>query len=134
VLLKPHIDLRFDDGRRLWRGDIGKGMTEDEWTKWFGSYRSFLLKYADLAQSLDVEMLSVSCELITASKREAQWRQLIPEVRQRFKGKLTSSANWSPVEEAEGGEDTQKKWWDIMDYIGVDAYYPICPNIAKPTL
>jgi len=37
-------------------------------------------------------------------------------VREVFSGELTSSANW-------GGEESTKNWWDVVDYIGVDAYY-----------
>jgi hypothetical protein len=43
-----------------------------------------------------VALLSISCELITASRQEQQWRKVIAAVRAVYEGKLTDSANWSP--------------------------------------
>jgi len=40
----------------------------------------------------------------------------VQAVREVYTGELTSSANW-------GGEEMSKQWWDVIDYIGVDAYY-----------
>lgn len=78
-MLKPHVDLLRDNKPlgRFWRGDIGgcpatdwrpppagvTPFTATEWDAWFASYAGFLLQYAQLAQRLDVEMLSLNCEL-----------------------------------------------------------------------
>lgn len=32
-----------------------------------------------------------------------------------------------------GGEETNKTWWDIVDYIGVNAFYPIAPDNTTAT-
>ena len=61
-MLKPHIDLIADDDH--WRGDIGEFFSEELANEWFESYGNMLLKYATLAQVLNVEVFSVSCELI----------------------------------------------------------------------
>lgn len=37
-----------------------------------------------------------------------------------FTGELTDAANWSLGDE---GESMEKKWWDAVDIIGIDAYY-----------
>jgi len=131
VLLKPHIDLIDDDS--YWRGDIGIGFTDSDWNEWFDSYATFILHYATLAQNTGVEMLSISTELINPSKRDAQWRNIISRVRDVYSYKITDSANWGWLN-ATGGEETNKTWWDAVDIIGVDAYYPLTnethPNVT----
>jgi len=116
VMLKPHIDLTKVDRKVVWRGNIGEKFKPEQWKEWFKSYEDFILKYAKMATDLNVESFSVSCELIAASKQTADWRALIPKIRAVYKGELTDSANW-------GGEEVDKEWWDMVDVIGVDAYY-----------
>merc|ERR1712228_702440 len=117
-----HIDLVNDTG--FWRGNIGNDMQSKQWEDWFNSYEIFITFYAEMAQNLSVELLSVSCELITASKQEMYWRnQIIPSIKNVYKGLLTSSAFYS--DPGSNGEVTDKQWWDLMDYIGVDEYYEL---------
>ncbi len=118
VMLKPHIDLsREKDYLVVWRGNIGEPFTEKaQWQKWFDSYEKFIIKYAILAEKLKVEMFSVSCELIAASKMDEFWRNIIKQIRSVYSGLLTDSANHD-------GEEFDKTWWDELDFIGVDAYY-----------
>jgi hypothetical protein len=42
---------------------------------------------------------------------------VIAGVDSRYSGPLTYAANW--------GDETSITWWDVVDYIGVDAYYPL---------
>jgi len=105
VMLKPHVDITDDP--EYWRGQIGLGFKPEQWELWFASYRTMLLEYANLAQQLGVEMFSVSCELIEASKQDAHWRRLIADVRKVYHGPLVSSANWGWLN-ATGGEETNK--------------------------
>ena len=127
VMLKPHIDL-IDDSNN-WRGTIGNGMDASQWSLWFESYTKFLLYYAQIAQETRCEMLSVSTELIIVSEQEELWRTLIPKVRAVYDGILTDAAHWSwpndsVILPSNGlGEFTDKRWWDLMDIIGVDMYY-----------
>ena len=110
VMLKPHIDLIMD-GSNAWRGGIsGKG---DEF---YASYTKMIVKYSKLAEELGVEMVSVNCELVNLSGQSDYWRAVIKSMRDVYSGLLTDSANW-------GGEEMGKQWWDVVDYIGVDAYY-----------
>jgi len=104
VLLKPHLWLR-----RGWPGDIAMRREED-WRAWFASYREFILHYADLAQRAGIEALAVGTELGGTTRREAEWRALIADVRARYRGKLTYCANWS--------EDVEHvAFWDALDWI-----------------
>jgi hypothetical protein len=66
-----------------------------------------LLHYATLAQETNVELFSLSCELIAASKRDTEWRALAAQVRTVFHGLLTDAANWGYLN-ATGGEETNK--------------------------
>ena len=85
VLLKPHVDLVND--MNYWRGNIGDGMTTQQWQEWFNSYQKFITYYASIATNTSVELFSVSCELITASKQEQYWRnQIIPEIKKYYSG------------------------------------------------
>ena len=125
VMLKPHLDL--DNDPTHWRGQIGTAFTaEAEWRAWFTSYRAFINHYAALAQANRVEQFCVGTELLGTSGREADWRQVVSHVRGLFSGPITYASNHS-------GEETGIQWWDAVDYIGVDAYYPLT-NKNDPTL
>lgn len=127
VMMKPHIDLTKDPDPLHWRGHIGVNMTENQWPLWFDSYRKFALHYASMSHRLGVEVFSISCELIEASKRTKEWRGIIKAVREVYNGYITDSANW-------GEEEESKLWWDDVDFIGIDAYYPIDPNNTKASV
>jgi len=114
VLLKPHVNLRSGEG---WRGDIGTDMTQDEVGKWFASYGRLLLSHAKMAEEEHVEMLAVGTELTCTQGYESHWRELIAKVRGVYSGPLVYCANHS--------EETKMKWWDALDLIGIDAYYPL---------
>ena len=120
VLLKPHVDLIEDHmpcGKN-WRGDIGKYFGESQWKEWFKSYTNNFLPLVALAASEGVEAISLNCELIEAESQSDAWKTLVSQVRQKFRGKLTVSTNWYPGPKA-------VDWWTAVDWIGVDAYYPL---------
>jgi hypothetical protein len=121
VLLKPHLWIARGD----WRGEIG--FEEDsDWQRWFDSYERWILHYADMAQRLGVDTLVVGVEFRSSQKsHEDLWRALVGEVRKRFQGKLTYSANWDDAAEL--------PWWDALDYIGVQFYPPLASGLeARP--
>jgi hypothetical protein len=124
VMLKPHIDL-YDDLAH-WRGQIGSGNDEQTWNAWFTSYQAVITRYAELARELDVDYFVVGTELTAASHREANWRRLVEVIRQVYPGPLTYAANHD-------GEEMNVRWWDALDAIGVDAYYPLTRN-PDPTV
>jgi hypothetical protein len=117
VMLKPHLDLWSDPSH--WRGQIGQAYTtESEWTEWFASYRTFIEHYADLAAAHGADQFCVGCELEGTTQREPEWRAVVAGIRSRFAGPLIYAGNHS-------GEETGMTWWDAVDLIGVDAYYPL---------
>jgi hypothetical protein len=125
VMLKPHLDLANDPSH--WRGQIGQAYaTEAEWSAWFASYRDFIEHYADLAATHGADQFCAGCELMGTSRRESDWRAVLAGVRSRYEGPLIYAANHS-------GEEVELTWWDALDIIGVDAYYPLSSK-TDPTL
>jgi hypothetical protein len=113
TLLKPHLWVRHG----AWQGDIAMA-NDDDWARWFASYEAFILHYAQLAEANGFEALAVGTELGKTTGRTAEWRRLIARVREVFHGKLTYCANWN-------GEAETVAFWDELDFIGVQAYYPL---------
>jgi hypothetical protein len=52
------------------------------------------------------------------SGRAARWDALIRDVRVLYHGRLVYAANW-------GDEVERVSFWPLLDYIGVDFYYPL---------
>jgi len=114
VMFKLQIDL-VKSPSGTWRGEIAM-KSESDWDAWFASYTTTLMHYVTISQTYNVELFSVSCELLLTNSQDKRWRKVIETVRANYKGILTDSANW-------GGEEVGKTWWDALDFIGVDAYY-----------
>jgi glycosyl hydrolase family 113 len=120
TLLKPHLWLA-GAAPGQWIGDIAMASDAD-WAKWFASYSTFLLHYAELAEREGIEALAVGTELrVSATTREADWRRLIADVRKVFRGQLTYAANW--FEEYHG-----VRFWDALDFVGIQGYFPVADS------
>jgi len=119
AVLKPHVDI--DDG--TWRGAIGFA-DESAWQEWFSAYGDYLEHAARLAQRTGVVRLVVGTELKGTTGRVQQWRALIERIRVLFDGELVYAANWDHY--------TAITWWDALDHVGVDAYFPLATS-TSPT-
>jgi glycosyl hydrolase family 113 len=128
VMMKPHINL--PDGDSHWRGQIGENFkTAADWSAWFASYQKVIAHYANIAQKNKdvVKIFCVGTELVATSSRDAEWKQIVQQVRGIYdSGQLVYASNWD-------GEDL-REWWKELDYIGVDAYFPLAPDNASPTV
>ena len=120
VLLKPHLWTRSG-----WSGEIAM-KNDADWAAWFRNYREFILHYADLAEQCGAEALAIGTELGGTTQHEREWRAIIADIRSRYHGKLVYCANW-----AEDLHHTQ--FWDALDWIGVQAYYPLTKERAPTT-
>ena len=122
TILKPHVWIRDrSDGR--WRGNIDFS-TPEAWDRWWSSYRRFILHYAELAESTGMEGLCIGTELRSAVlNRPEAWRVLIADVREVYGGELTYSANWYR-------EFEEVPFWDALDYIGIQVYFPLADTTA----
>jgi hypothetical protein len=128
TLLKPHVWIGGWD-EAAWSGEI-RMRTEADWSRWFDSYRAFLLHYAELAEKHKIEALAVGTELQgTTLAHEKEWRALIARVRRVYSGRLTYAANWNH-------EFEELPFWDALDFAGVQAYFPLTerPRASMPEL
>lgn len=115
VMLKPMVDCQ--DGS--WRGNINASLG------WFIQYRNFINFWADIAQDNNVELFCVGCEFADTTWWSSSWRNTIQNIRNHYSGPLIYAAT--------PGMELYIGWWDELDYIGIDAYYPLTDE-NDPTL
>jgi hypothetical protein len=121
LMVKPHLWLR----RGGFTGHL-KPNSEENWVLLENSYRNYILTYAKAAEELKAEMLCIGTELEQfVVNRPKYWQQLIKEIRTIYKGKLTYAANWD--------EFKRITFWDKLDFIGIDAYFPLSDK-KSPTV
>ncbi len=112
VMLKPHLWLRGG-----FTGHHNPG-TEEGWTAWEKNYSSYILDFTHLADSLQVEIFCIGTELTQSIiNRPDYWQHLINTVKDTYTGKLTYAANWDSYRKVQ--------FWQRMDYVGIDAYFPL---------
>ncbi len=116
VLLIPHLWVETTG----WRGEIDPGSPE-RWRAYQRSYRDFVLRWARDAEAAGVDALSIGVECKSWSGRFGPfWASFIGEVRAEFGGLLTYSANWDEAEAV--------IFWDLLDLIGINAFYPLADH------
>ncbi len=119
VLLSP--TLWINDG--TWRGELGRcddgtRWTDSEWRAFFESYAAYVVRAARIAQEASIEILSLGLELKTMVQQHPEYfRELAALVRSVYSGRLTYSANWDGLDQLSFG--------DALDYVGVNAFYPL---------
>ena len=118
VMLKPHIDLAVDPAYDRPRIGTAWGDDPGAWDRWFASYRGFIFHFADIAEAEGVEQFAVGTELVGTSGQTERWREVVRGVRDRFSGTLIYA---SLID----GEEMGIRWWDAVDLIGIDVYYPL---------
>jgi hypothetical protein len=121
VMLKPQIWISHGE----FTGNL-KMDSEENWKIFEDSYRNFILEFAKLAQEENIAIFCIGTELEQfILNRNEYWHNLILDIRKVFKGKLTYAANWD--------EYKRVPFWKQLDYIGVDAYFPISES-KTPTV
>ncbi len=123
TMLKPQIWVRGG-----WPGDV-EMENQAKWDQFFEHYYQWISHYALLAEMHQVDILCIGVEFSQATlKQEHHWRQLIAKIRKIYSGKLTYAANW-------GQEFERLGFWDELDYIGLNCYYPMStqdqPTVAQ---
>ena len=112
-MLKPQIWV----WRGVFTGEL-KMQSEASWQELEKSYEAFILTYAALAEEAKVEIFCIGTELEEfVVNRPEFWKQLIQKIRAKYQGKLTYAANWD--------EYGRTPFWASLDYIGIDAYFPL---------
>ncbi len=119
VMLKPHLWI----SNGAYTGHL-KMSSDSSWKKWEDSYLSYILHFALLADSMQVELFCLGTELGTpVNERPGFWSSLIDTVKKVYHGKLTYAANWDDY--------AQFPCWNKLDYIGIDGYFPLT-NAVTP--
>ena len=113
VMLKPQIWI----SRGAFTGNL-KMDSEENWRALEESYRKFIMAYVSLAQETNADVFCIGTELEQfVGHRPEYWTELIKEIRSVYKGKLTYAANWD--------EYGRVPFWEDLDFIGIDAYFPL---------
>jgi hypothetical protein len=112
VLLKPHVWTRGGFPGDLDYPDAAARRA------WFAQYRAYIEHEARLAQEMKADLLCVGNEFVKLSKYETEWRQVFAAVRKLYGGPLTYAA-------VQGPEFEELRFWDAVDYIGLNNYYPL---------
>lgn len=121
IMMKPQIWVRGGE----FTGLI-KMKTEEEWLQLEKTYLDFIMEYAKVAEETDTEIFCIGTELENfVAKRPEFWNQLIVKIREIYNGKLTYAANWN--------EYSKTPFWSELDFIGIDAYFPLS-ELQTPTL
>jgi len=116
TVMKPQVWLG-----RGWPGDVNMN-NEKDWKSFFDYYYRWMRHYAFLCEIHEIDMLSLGVEFAKATlKREKDWRALIKKIRGMYSGPITYSANW-------GDEFEKLNFWDELDFIGLNCYYPLSKN------
>ncbi|GAA4805292.1 glycoside hydrolase family 113 [Litoribaculum gwangyangense] len=113
----------------VWRGEFTgniKMQNEDNWKLLEDSYTSFILEYAQMANETKADIFCIGTELETfVDNRPEYWFDLINKVKSVYQGKLTYAANWN--------EFDRTPFWGELDYVGIDAYFPVSQS-KTPTM
>lgn len=121
VMLKPHLDL-LDKSDGSWRGEIGCP-NEEEWRKWFAAYEEYMEHYINMANEENVAMFCVGTELSSAATVKGyMWRDMIKRLRNSYRGKMTYAAHWDRYADI--------RFWDLLDYVGINAYFPLSKELT----
>ncbi|MDY7395123.1 glycoside hydrolase [Aureibaculum sp. 2210JD6-5] len=127
----PRDDIKIMIKPQLWVwGGTYTGLiemhTEEDWKILEDSYRVYILAFANLAQKLDAEIFCIGTELEKfVLNRPEYWNDLISNIKEVYKGKLTYAANWD--------EYKRITFWRDLDFIGIDAYFPLS-DVKTPSV
>ena len=120
VLLKPQVYIPGS-----WPGALDFE-SEDDWQNWEDNYKNYILELVAIAVEYEVAMFCIGTEFRISTKKRAKfWINLIQEIREIYSGKLTYAANWDDYD--------QVTFWKELDFIGVDAYFPLSES-KSPTV
>ena len=112
IMVKPHVG--YWGSGFSWRGEIqfedpaARKRFEDSYHRWI----------VELAKASDgADFFVVGAELKGFLDKPQFWRDLIKDVCKQTSARLTYAANWDTYNVVD--------FWDDLDYIGVQAYFPI---------
>ena len=119
IMIKPH--LAYWHSPFSWRGAI-EFETEEQWNRFFLTYAQWITRLAEICA--DADAFVVGTELDRTVRYEARWRAIIESIRARTGAPLTYAANWDAYQRV--------PFWDALDVIGVQAYFPLVQHEEVP--
>lgn len=112
VMLKPQVYVPGD-----WIGTLD--FSAEDWAKWEKEYEAYIMQIVTIADSMKVGLFCIGTEVKASVRKRPQfWSALIKKIRANYKGKLTYASNWDNYQNI--------PFWKELDFIGVDAYFPLC--------
>ena len=117
ILIKPHLAYWGSPFR--WRGDIRFDEPEAR-ARFWETYSRWIRGMARFASGADA--FCVGTELRGLLGDEERWRELVRDCREVTPAHLTYAANWDAFREV--------GFWDALDAIGVQAYFPLSQSDA----
>ena len=120
IMIKPQV--------WMWNSWVGfyDLETEEQWLEWEAAYENYIMTFAEIAVEKNADIFCVGTEYkIAAVQRETFFRNLIAKVREIYSGKVVYAANWDNYNFI--------PFWDALDYVGIDSYFPLV-NQKTPTV
>ena len=139
VFLKPQINA-LNPSLSFYSGNEYSNLTDinaviSDPAAFFAGYKAYILNWAVLAEKYNVPLLSIGNEMLSATKAEftSYWIDIIASVREVYSGKLTYSA-FTEMVYLPNDEANNIRFWDKIDYVGVDVYPDFPTGMATPTV
>ena len=121
VLLKPQVWVPHSDTSNI---DFTAPADLDQW---FNDYAKFIEHHARQAAITGVDLFCVGVEFGKLSGHEARWRAIVAGVRKIYSGPLVYAASQGP-------EFERLRFWDAVDYVGLNNYYPLPDDLSTDQL
>ncbi len=121
VLLKPQTMSQAG-----FPGDLEFSSAETR-AAFFAQYLKFVEHYAELAKRVHADMFCVGVEFQKLVKYEAAWRKIIARAHEIYPGPLVYAATQGP-------EFETINFWDQLDYIGLNNYYPLPDDLSTTAI
>lgn len=116
VMIKPQ--LWFDHGSYTGHFECS---SDEGWASFESDYHDYIFQFVEIAAEEGAEMFCIGTELTKwCLKRPEFWSELIRDIRLMYDGKLVYAANWDAYK--------RMPFWSSLDYIGIDAYFPLCDH------
>ena len=115
ICIKPH--LAYWRSPFAYRTEIVFEDPEHQ-ARFWREYRVWILKLAEVCRAADGFVVGTELDRMLD---EEEWRSLIAEVRKVTNVPLTYAANWSDYQRV--------TFWDALDVIGIQAYFPLTDQV-----
>ena len=115
IMIKPH--LAYWGSKFRWRGEI-EFHDPVEADRFFTTYIEWITSIARVCPKVDAFV--VGTELDATMMWAERWEEVVRAVKEVTDVPLTYAANWNTY--------TEVPFWDTLDAIGIQAYFPVAPD------